>query len=158
MRQEIKKYTLNDLKYIDNILAAFCDKYQKKETIIIGKKEKINFGKTHISQKKIEAFQREGLEVQERIRYGYHRKTAINGMSVEITAVDKNKKDYRKGIVISVLCYGETRSALQADIDRKEKKLIEYLNLYSIPLDRLCVESSLQCEHKFSGMACVSAN
>lgn len=159
MRHEIKKYTLDDMRYIDKILEAFCDKKTKHKTILKGKHTEIDFGKVRISQKKIEAFKLEGFEVIEIEDYEYTKKEMISGIPVEITALKKNTKDYKaKGIQIHITCSGETRKALEKDIDYKERVLINYLNKYGIPLDRLCIESSLQCEHKFSGNACVSVN
>jgi hypothetical protein len=159
MRQEIKKYTLNDMQYIDKILEAFCDKYEKTKQIIIkGRNNELDFKKKQLSKKAREFFEKEGFEIEEVTDFGYHRKEIVAGIPVEIAAIDKGRKDYKKGVQVSILCAGESRKSLQEDIDRKERALINYLNKFGIPLNRLCVESALQCEHKFSGMACEVAN
>jgi hypothetical protein len=159
MHQEIKKYTLKDMQYIDKILEAFCDKYVKtKHVIIRSKNNELDFKRNQLSKKAREFFVKEGFEIIEVSDYGYRRKKTISGISVEITSIDKGRTDYKKGIQVSILCAGESRKSLQEDIDRKERLLINYLNKFGIPISRLCIESALRCEHKFSGMACEVAN
>jgi hypothetical protein len=153
MKSEIKKYRLDDMAYISNILEAFCEKYPKKKTVLTGKHGEIDFGQTVISKKKAEILALEGLKVSIVDDFGYKRKTEIAGLPVDINAIRKNTKDYRKGVIVDLTCYGVTSKDLQADIERKERKFIQYLNKYGIPFNRVCVESSLGCEYKFSGLS-----
>jgi hypothetical protein len=151
MRQEIKKYTLNDMAYINNILAAFCDKV----TVYLVNIRDINVRFKTKNEKRIQDLKDKGYDLEITPKYAYRAKKVVVGVPIDIIAVSKYNHDYKShGIVINILCSGITRADLQADIDRKEQKLINYLNIYKIPLNRLCVESSVGCEIKFSGTTC----
>jgi len=150
MSQEIKKYTLNDMAYINNILTAFCDKTIVYKVYI----RDIDVRFKTKNEKKIQNLKDKGYDLDITPKSTYSAKKAVGGVPIDIVAVSKYNNDYKKGIVINVTCRGMTKKDLLADIDRKEQKLINYLNIYKIPLNRLCVESSLGCEMKFSGDTC----
>jgi len=141
------------MNYIDKILTAFCN----EETIYKVHIKDINVRFKTKNDKKINDLKEKGFDLEVTPIHRYRAKKEVIGIPIEIVAISKFNNDYKsKGIVINILCTGATTKDLNMDIDKKEQKLINYLNIYKIPLNRLCVESSIGCELKFSGMACVN--
>jgi acylphosphatase len=158
MKHEIKKYTLSDMQYINKVLDAFCTKYTKHKCILKGKSGDFDLKGKRLSKKLIDYYKAEGIDVKIVENVGYHRKTEIEGMLVDIQAIAKNTKDYTKGIQVNIPCAGITKTDLDKDIERKEQKFIKYLTKNGIPLNRVCVESSLACVYKFGSMTCETEN
>lgn len=124
--------TLSDLKYRDQVLNACCN---KTETTIY--KTVDRFGRERRIPKSNLNFIRNDINVKEVTLIKYHKKDLIAGVNIEISPVIGSQYS-RGGIKIAFDCYGETPRQLKEDISIKEKKIVNYLLSFGIPVDRIC--------------------
>jgi hypothetical protein len=133
MLSERQVFTLKDPDNRAAVLAACCDKVEVKKKV----------------PKIYKSFMKEEYQDAAYSTYKYVRKLKLNGVEVDIKPV--RGSSYRHhGIKISFDCFGETSKQLKADKDKKEKRLLNYLNKHGIPADRVCVETSFHCIYKFN--------
>lgn len=160
MRKSTKKYRLDEMLYIDQILDALCNKYPKSMSAILeGENQKHTLKGRYVSQKFIKFLETEGIKASVVIDYGYTRKTKVAGINVEVEAIRKHTKDYKaEGLIVTITYEGVTKKDLEDEIAIKEKKFLNYLTSKDVPTSRICVEPQLECEYKFEKIACKIAN
>jgi hypothetical protein len=149
MIQKKMKYTINDRAFMDRILNAFCNKHTKKTWILTGQTGEIDLGKSSIPKKAVEFFEKEGMNPRFDTVARYTGKRKIGNLSVEVRA--KCPTNYAAdGVIITIVCSGETEKDCQHDLEEKELTLVKYATSRGIPVKRICAESAVGCVYKFA--------
>jgi hypothetical protein len=88
-----------------------------------------------------------GHEIVRTVHHQRKGKKEIAGLEVHV--VPLSSQGYEKsGMRVSVLAEGETPEELARDKKMKENILVEAFHAMGIPVNRVCVESIMNCQYK----------